>query len=1121
MGEGTEEKLSSVVTSPCDPQGDNLLQGQSSSCIEKEFEQPGALKLPLCVGYGEGSDHEGVEKKLEQPGALKLPLCVGYGEGSDHEGVGKELEQPGALKMPLCVGPWEGSNHKGVGKGLEQSGAVKLPLCVGPGEGSNHEGVGKGLEQSDALKLPLCVGPGEGSDHKGVGKGLDLYDMDEREFTDSMDMDENSDKLFMSANSCESTEYKYNELVEKNGSLGVSGGSLEIKSMGIDDGLVFRNDVKTTGESFEGSSVAIDGDESETSSKYEHSDDEDSMYGGSTNDEKNSSSYYGRGAELSLEENDKDGNKLGMSSAIAFGSDDWDDFMQENGEFTLSSMVHHELQPENRSTVRSESECLNTATTVGIEYSSVGLSVPKEEGLPSNHDQAGDNLTNYLSTCSVDPLSLLNHGKSEHVEDENAMLITNNQIQCINGSAEFLEQSSAFKLFKQDKSPQTQIEEVPIKEDLKIEDGEWEVKHQGAYNEEVIRTHDDLVSGEVELKDRSLLFDSLSHPDKKECHSSTDPSKEVKLEVSTDRSSSTSSASMANDHTNAKSTSLSVGCSENHLASKTQNLELNELYDELVHDMEEILLESGESLGFSFGNRIYQSYIPLPSRDGGSTASTSGTDDADAVRQHPLRFDRVEVIGTRWKKGDVSLSERLVGAKEYTVYRIRVWSGKDNWEVEKRYREFSALYWRLKKLFADQGRILPPVWSCVEQESRKVFGSASPKVVADRSVLVQECLNSLLQSRFPTGALNAVVCFLSLSKDLPDSPTYDANVLQSPSTLRSRSLGKTISLIVNKRPYKSDKQLLDEQHYSCAGCYKNFDDGKTRIQELAQTMGWGKPRFCEYSGQLYCSSCHTNDMAVLPAKILHLWDFNQYPVSQMAKSYLDSIHDQPMLCVSAVNPLLFSKVPALQHVTNIRKRIGTMLPFVRCPFRRSIYKGVGSRRYLLESNDFFSLRDLIDLSKGVFAALPVMVETISRKILEHIAEQCLICCDVGIPCNARQACDDPSSLIFPFQEEEIDRCKSCRSVFHKHCFRRISSCPCGIQFKPEQEGNTSRGNQSENSVGDLSLALPGKKADLSTKGLFSRVFSKVRSLKSSEDGEQRPEDKSTVIVMGSLPLTNL
>lgn len=44
-----------------------------------------------------------------------------------------------------------------------------------------------------------------------------------------------------------------------------------------------------------------------------------------------------------------------------------------------------------------------------------------------------------------------------------------------------------------------------------------------------------------------------------------------------------------------------------------------------------------------------------------------------------------------------------------------------------------------------------------------------------------------------------------------------------------------------------------------------------------------------------------------------------------------------------------------------------------------------------------------------------MVETVLKKIVEHITDQCLICCDVGVPCNARQACNDPSSLIFPFQ----------------------------------------------------------------------------------------------------------
>ena len=76
---------------------------------------------------------------------------------------------------------------------------------------------------------------------------------------------------------------------------------------------------------------------------------------------------------------------------------------------------------------------------------------------------------------------------------------------------------------------------------------------------------------------------------------------------------------------------------------------------------------------------------------------------------------------------------------------------------------------------------------------------------------------------------------------------------------------------------------------------------------------------------------------------------------------------QPMLCVSAVNPFLFTKVPALHHVTSTRKKLGSLLPYVRCPFRVTINKGLGSRRYLLESNDFFALRDLIDLSKGAFA----------------------------------------------------------------------------------------------------------------------------------------------------------
>ncbi|KAF2311420.1 hypothetical protein GH714_022830 [Hevea brasiliensis] len=106
------------------------------------------------------------------------------------------------------------------------------------------------------------------------------------------------------------------------------------------------------------------------------------------------------------------------------------------------------------------------------------------------------------------------------------------------------------------------------------------------------------------------------------------------------------------------------------------------------------------------------------------------------------------------------------------------------------------------------------------------------------------------------------------------------------------TLGKTISLIVEIKPYKSMKQLLEAQHYTCAGCHKHFDDGMTLVRDFVQALGWGKPQICEYTGQLFCSSCHTNETAVLPARVLHYWDFTQYPVSQLAKSYLDSIHEQ-------------------------------------------------------------------------------------------------------------------------------------------------------------------------------------------------------------------------------------
>lgn len=125
-----------------------------------------------------------------------------------------------------------------------------------------------------------------------------------------------------------------------------------------------------------------------------------------------------------------------------------------------------------------------------------------------------------------------------------------------------------------------------------------------------------------------------------------------------------------------------------------------------------------------------------------------------------------------------------------------------------------------------------------------------------------------------------------------DSTSLGADGDLDPNSGAQSVFGKTIRLNLEVHKRKTLAQQMQSQHHACAGCYRPLTFSVGLIPGLAQSLGFGGPRWCEYSGQLYCSLCHLNETAVIPAYVVQHWDFGLRPVSQLAKAYLDSIFDK-------------------------------------------------------------------------------------------------------------------------------------------------------------------------------------------------------------------------------------
>ena len=81
---------------------------------------------------------------------------------------------------------------------------------------------------------------------------------------------------------------------------------------------------------------------------------------------------------------------------------------------------------------------------------------------------------------------------------------------------------------------------------------------------------------------------------------------------------------------------------------------------------------------------------------------------------------------------------------------------------------------------------------------------------------------------------------------------------------------------------------------------------------------------CTYTKMYYCDDCHTDELSVIPTKIVFGWNFVKYRVCAKAKLFLDEIKSEPIVDVMAFNDKLFKFSTDLEEIFALRKQLSYM-----------------------------------------------------------------------------------------------------------------------------------------------------------------------------------------------------
>ncbi|XP_055382631.1 differentially expressed in FDCP 8 homolog isoform X2 [Condylostylus longicornis] len=217
---------------------------------------------------------------------------------------------------------------------------------------------------------------------------------------------------------------------------------------------------------------------------------------------------------------------------------------------------------------------------------------------------------------------------------------------------------------------------------------------------------------------------------------------------------------------------------------------------------------------------------------------------------------------------------------------------------------------------------------------------------------------------------------------------------------------------------------LAAQNYKCAECQT----------PLTFNNYWLEPRLCDYSGLFYCPTCHWNDYILIPARVVHNWDFSSRKVCRASFQEITLTIDKPLIKLEEMNPKLFHFLQKLGTIKKIRENLQFMRKYlsecrISCE-EKLIDHNIGNKRHLIQTPDVYSLADLIQAESGdLLDFLNKLFDTFDKHI-----RNCEICSGKAYIC---EICNN-KEVLYPYDDGCI-HCTKCNSITHRACWIRKNS----------------------------------------------------------------------------------